>query len=116
MCISQGSSSFWYPLSLHTHTALLRWHQLSHLLLFLLAGVATALKILFSARDCSGELPDTSQLPFGEALELERNEVIALVNLLGRFSHSLETYHRLTAELQRQEGVERSIADRAAVV
>jgi ERO1-like protein alpha len=80
------------------------------------AGVATALKILFSSRDCSGELPHTSQLPFGQDLVLERNEVIALVNLLGRFSHSLDTYHRLTAELQRQEGVARSIADKAAVV
>lgn len=80
------------------------------------AGVATALKILFSSRDCSGELPDTSQLPFGEDLVLERNEVIALINLLGRFSHSLETYHRLTARLQRQEGVAPSIGDKASVV
>lgn len=80
------------------------------------AGVATALKILFSSRDCSGELPDTSQLPFGEELVLERNEVIALINLLGRFSHSLETYHILTAELQQQQGVTPSIADKAAVV
>lgn len=80
------------------------------------AGVATALKILFSARDCSGELPVSSELPFGEDLVLERNEVIALINLLGRFSHSLETYHRLTAQLQRQEGVVPSITDKAAVV
>jgi ERO1-like protein alpha len=80
------------------------------------AGVATALKILFSSRDCSGELPASSELPFGEDLVLERNEVIALVNLLGRFSHSLETYHRLTARLQRQQGVEPSITDKAAVV
>jgi len=80
------------------------------------AGVATALKILFSSRDCSGELPDTSQLPFGEELVLERNEVIALINLLGRFSHSLETYHVLTAQLQQQQGVAPSIAGKAAVV
>lgn len=80
-------------------------------------GVATALKILFSSRDCSGEFPtDTSQLPFGQDLVLERNEVIALVNLLGRFSHSLETYHRLMALLQRQEGVQPNVAEKAAVV
>ncbi|KAF8071015.1 AERO1 [Scenedesmus sp. PABB004] len=74
-------------------------------------GVATALKILFTARDCSGEAPA------GEgALELERNEVIALINLLARFSTSLETYQRLTAELQRQQGVSPSVAGAAAVV
>jgi hypothetical protein len=47
---------------------------------------------------------------------LERNEVIALVNLLGRFSHSLETYHRLSAELQKQQGLEPSMQGEAAVV
>eukprot|EP00775_Hariotina_reticulata_P013591 gene13591-13716_t len=65
-------------------------------------GVATALKILFSAPDCSGSLPPSEQLPFGEQVELERNEVIALINLLGRFSHSVETYNRLMGELQNQ--------------
>lgn len=79
-------------------------------------GVATALKILFSARDCTGSSPPSEDLPFGDELELERNEVIALINLLGRFSHSVETYHRLTAELQRQEGVAPSIVEKAAVV
>eukprot|EP00879_Flechtneria_rotunda_P015861 GHRR01016588.1.p1 GENE.GHRR01016588.1~~GHRR01016588.1.p1 ORF type:complete len:419 (+),score=117.45 GHRR01016588.1:349-1605(+) len=79
-------------------------------------GIATALKILFSARDCTGTLPASAALPFGEELELERNEVIALINLLGRFSHSLEMYHRLTAELQRQQGVQPTIAQRSAVI
>lgn len=80
------------------------------------AGIATALKILFSARDCSGAVPSSSDLPFGDELVLERNEVIALVNLLARFSNSLEWYHKLTAELQREQGVPPSIADKAAVV
>jgi hypothetical protein len=35
-------------------------------------------------------------------VELERNEVIALINLLGRFSHSVETYNQLMGRLQQQ--------------
>lgn len=66
-------------------------------------GVATALKVLFTEEDCQGGQP-----PVGERLadlRLERNEVIALVNLLERFSKSLEIYRNLSAQLQAQEGV-----------
>lgn len=52
-------------------------------------GVATALKVLFSSSDCSGALPTSPAL---STLVLERNEVIALVNLLERFSASIEYY------------------------
>jgi len=74
----------------------------SHVLPCVCSGVATALKILFSAPDCKGSLPPSEQLPFGEQVELERNEVIALINLLGRFSHSVETYNQLMGRLQQQ--------------
>lgn len=80
------------------------------------AGIATALKILFSAKDCTGATPASEELPFGEELELERNEVIALVNLLGRFSHSVETYHRLTQELQREQGIQPSLVEETGVI
>ncbi|GLC54259.1 hypothetical protein PLESTB_000840700 [Pleodorina starrii] len=66
-------------------------------------GVATALKVLFSSSDCSGALPTSPAL---STLVLERNEVIALVNLLERFSASIEYYRQLSAELQAQEGAE----------
>lgn len=66
-------------------------------------GVATALKVLFSSSDCSGALPAS---PAFSTLALERNEVIALVNLLERFSASIEYYRTLSAELQRQEGAQ----------
>lgn len=79
-------------------------------------GIATALKILFSAKDCTGATPASEELPFGEELELERNEVIALVNLLGRFSHSVETYHRLTQELQREQGIQPSLVEETGVI
>jgi len=48
------------------------------------AGIATSLKVLFSADDCSGNPAN------GPQLVLERNEVIALVNLLERLSNSIE--------------------------
>ncbi len=51
--------------------------------------MATALKVLFSSSDCSGALPTS---PVMSTLALERNEVIALVNLLERFSASIEYY------------------------
>ena len=47
------------------------------------AGIATSLKVLFSADDCSGH-------PANAQLALERNEVIALLNLLERLSNSIE--------------------------
>ncbi|KXZ51941.1 hypothetical protein GPECTOR_11g66 [Gonium pectorale] len=68
-------------------------------------GVATALKVLFSSSDCSGALPTSPALT---TLALERNEVIALVNLLERFSASIEYYRELSAELQRAEGEDRA--------
>jgi len=48
------------------------------------AGITTSLKVLFSADDCSGNPAN------GPQLVLERNEVIALVNLLERLSNSIE--------------------------
>jgi len=77
-------------------------------------GVATALKILFSARDCQGSTPGADE-PFAE-LQLERNEAIALVNLLARFSNSLQTYHRLSAAVQQQSGRQPSLSAKEAVV
>jgi ERO1-like protein alpha len=70
--------------------------------------------VLFSSRDCSGQLPDDSQLPFGAAIQLERNEVIALVNLLGRFSHSLSEHHRLMGLLRARKGGGGGAADMGA--
>jgi ERO1-like protein alpha len=54
-------------------------------------GIATALKVLFSSEDCTGS---STSLP---QLRLERNEVIALLNLLERFAASLTYYHQLSA-------------------
>ncbi|GFR42593.1 hypothetical protein Agub_g3523, partial [Astrephomene gubernaculifera] len=68
-------------------------------------GVATALKVLFSSSDCSGALPTSPAL---STLVLERNEVIALVNLLERFSASIQYYKELSGELQEQQGAERA--------
>mmetsp|Transcript_3220 Transcript_3220/g.7042 ORF Transcript_3220/g.7042 Transcript_3220/m.7042 type:complete len:545 (+) Transcript_3220:351-1985(+) len=67
-------------------------------------GIATALKILFSSTDCDGSLPGRSS-PFAGTLHLERNEVIALINLLERFSASIHYYQSMSAQLQsRQPG------------
>ena len=57
-----------------------------------LSGIATSLKILFSTEDCLGTMPDT-------ALILERNEVIALMNLLERLSSSIEVVRKMSMEL-----------------
>ena len=61
------------------------------------AGIATALKILFSSSDCEGHLPNSTS-PFSD-LVLERNEVIALINTLERFSASLEYYRTMSTDL-----------------
>jgi hypothetical protein len=37
-------------------------------------------------------------------MTLERNEVIALVNLLGRFSNALRLYHELSARAAQEDG------------
>ena len=55
-------------------------------------GVATSLKILFSSETCSGT-------PGSDKLVLERNEVIALINLLERLSASVETVRSLSLRL-----------------
>jgi ERO1-like protein alpha len=57
------------------------------------AGIATSLKILFSEDDCGG-------VPSAEPqLQLERNEVIALFNLMERLSHSVEAIKRLSQKV-----------------
>jgi ERO1-like protein alpha len=66
-------------------------------------GIATALKILLESDDCFQEgLPPMQML---EKLKLERNEVIALVNLLTKLSHSVATYRVLSERLQEEEGI-----------
>lgn len=53
-----------------------------------MSGLATALKILFSVDGDSA---------IGNAVHLQRNEVISLVNLLSRLSESLELIHEMAA-------------------
>jgi ERO1-like protein alpha len=67
-------------------------------------GIATALKVLFSEQEAPGG-GDAAVA----ALKLERNEVIALVNLLERLSKSIQIYWSLSQQLQQQEGVSRSV-------
>ncbi len=57
-----------------------------------LLGIATSLKVLFSAESCHGG-------PGENSLALERNEVIALINLLERLSESVETVRSLSLRL-----------------
>ena len=65
-------------------------------------GVATALKILFASDDCFREgLAPTQVLG---ALNLERNEVIALVNLLTKLAHSVEIYRTMAEQLRAESG------------
>ncbi len=49
------------------------WHWACKLASYRAAGIATALKILFSSSDCSGDPPGSEHV-FGQ-LTLERNEV-----------------------------------------
>ena len=58
------------------------------------AGIATSLKILFTADECVQSAPPTQQ----PQLQLERNEVIALMNLLERLSNSIEVVRVMSAE------------------
>ena len=58
------------------------------------AGIATSMKVLFSAEDCDGSQTEAP------TLVLERNEVIAIVNLLQRLSHSIEVVRRLSKQLE----------------
>lgn len=66
-----------------------------------LLGVATSLKILFSAADCAVGARNHPSLP---PLVLERNEVIALINLLERLSASVETVRSLSLQLTGEQG------------
>lgn len=59
-------------------------------------GIATALKILFHVDDCDS---GAGQLELSKLI-LERNEVIALVNLLERLSQSVETYRVMSLMLE----------------
>ena len=61
-----------------------------------LLGIATSLKILFSSEDCSGGSGSGNGMP---PLMLERNEVIALFNLLERLAASIELVRTLSLEL-----------------
>lgn len=57
------------------------------------AGIATSLKVLFAAEDC--ELG--SEQP--QRVQLERNEVIAMLNLLERLSASIEVVREMSLQL-----------------
>ncbi|KAK9916428.1 hypothetical protein WJX75_002458 [Coccomyxa subellipsoidea] len=56
-------------------------------------GIATSLKVLFSAEDCSGDQTAEPQL------KLERNEVIAMLNLLERLAASIEVVREMSLQL-----------------
>ncbi|PSC73520.1 endoplasmic reticulum oxidoreductin-1-like [Micractinium conductrix] len=58
-----------------------------------LLGIATSLKILFSAEDCSGR---PGEVP---GMVLERNEVIALFNTLERLAAAVEVVRDLSLQL-----------------
>lgn len=63
------------------------------------AGIATALKVLFHEEDCS----DMETGENSSSLILERNEVIALINLLERLSQSVETYRVMSIMLEEKK-------------
>ena len=60
------------------------------------AGIATSLRILFTPPDCVQQAPPYDQ----PQLQLERNELIALVNLLERLSNSIEVVQRMSRASQ----------------
>ena len=60
---------------------------------FLHAGIATSLKVLFAAEDFSSGSGQPQQL------QLERNEVIAMLNLLERLSASIEVVRDMSLQL-----------------
>jgi ERO1-like protein alpha len=67
-------------------------------------GVATSLKILFASNNCfERSLRPHEMLA---ALKLERNEVIALVNLLAKLSHSVAAYREMSEELHQRDGLQ----------
>jgi len=68
-----------------------------------LLGVATALKVLVSDARADGGVGDASSPLRPHALVLERNEVVALVNLFDRLARSVATVARLQARLDAGE-------------
>jgi hypothetical protein len=87
-------------------------------------GIATALKILFASNDCgpagAATLPPSQQQPQQhppppDDLTLERNEAIALINLLARFSNSLHKYREMSAALAAKGKGAAALAGGAAV-
>ena len=66
-------------------------------------GVATSLKILFASNNCFERNLRPAELL--AALKLERNEVIALVNLLAKLSYSVAAYWDMSQQLVNAQGV-----------
>ena len=71
------------------------------------AGIATSLRILFTPTDCVQLVPAQGE----PQLQLERNELIALLNLLERLSRSIEVVQQMsrtgsTALLHASEAVQ----------
>lgn len=66
-------------------------------------GVATSLKILFASNNCFERNLQPRELL--AALKLERNEVIALMNLLSKLSQSINAYRDMSSILQAREGL-----------
>ena len=67
-------------------------------------GVATSLKILFASNNCFERNLQPRELL--AALKLERNEVIALVNLLSKLSQGIDAYREMSNKLQESEGLQ----------
>lgn len=78
---------------------ILRWCQRQCRVEFqnIAAGIATSLKILFDSSDCGAAGSQRSDLV------LERNEVIALFNLLERLSTSIEVVRQMSLQLLTDE-------------
>lgn len=73
-----------------------------------ISGLGTALKILFSV---DGESSSTA----AHAIDLQRNEVIALVNLLSRLSESLELIHEMADMVKGQNRLSTTTVDGSAL-
>lgn len=86
-CPDQATSNRGSASSSTSQTAGQHWPKLDRC-----AGIATSLKVLFSADDCGG-------VGSGQALQLERNEVIAMLNLLERLSASIEVVREMSMQL-----------------
>jgi len=64
-------------------------------------GLATALKVLFHDADCYVEVVKDRLM--SQQFVLERNEVIALVNLLDRLSEGIEVYRIMSFKLEAED-------------